>query len=278
MKIKEIHAKSIITKSDYEINPYVGCGHGCVYCSCYTQPGNDLLLRPIHKSIHYAHLMKHFTGHHDLGERSVNVKINAPELIPNQSYRGKRIVLSSATDPYQPVEKEYELTRKILEKLVPLQPDLRVLTKSSLITRDFDLLKQFENCEVGVSVSTLDERIRKEMEPDASSAKERLRALKKAKEDGLKTFVFLSPILPGITDYREIITEFDGVAGSFFFENLDVQGVWGSVRKWLTANHPELVEEYERIYFTNNNYWADMEKEIKTMGKDVNIHFNNGVN
>jgi DNA repair photolyase len=128
LKLNEIQATSIITKSnlpdaDFVINPYVGCLHACIYC--------------------YARFMKRFTGHTEPWGKFVDVKINAPDLIPTKStrYQGKSIFLSSVTDPYLPLERKYQLTRKILEKLLPLEPNLGIQTKSDLILRDLDLIK-----------------------------------------------------------------------------------------------------------------------------------------
>jgi|GEM_PF-3005399 len=89
--------------------------------------------------------------------RFVDVKINAPDLIPQNSskYRGKQVFLSSVTDPYLPLERKYKVIRRIIQKIIPLGPVLGILTKSDLILRDLDLIKQFENCEVGFSFSTL---------------------------------------------------------------------------------------------------------------------------
>jgi DNA repair photolyase len=101
LRIREIKAKTIITKSgldvDYVINPYVGCLHGCIYC--------------------YARFMKRFTNHHEPWGKFLDVKINASELIPKNSkkYKGKAIMISSVTDPYQPAERKYKLMRGILE-------------------------------------------------------------------------------------------------------------------------------------------------------------------
>ncbi|MEK6816502.1 MAG: radical SAM protein, partial [Nanoarchaeota archaeon] len=135
-KVKEIKANEIIVKSnlpdaDYVINPYVGCTHSCLYC--------------------YARFMKRFTGHTEPWGKFIDIKVNAPGLIPAETskYRGKSIFLSSVTDAYQPLERKYQLTRKILWKLIPMQPDLSILTKSDLVLRDIDLLKQFKGCEVG---------------------------------------------------------------------------------------------------------------------------------
>ena len=178
MKLKEIQASSIITKSnlpdaDYVINPYVGCMHSCIYC--------------------YARFMKRFTGHVEPWGDFVDVKINAADLIPAKTikYKNKSIFLSSVTDPYLSFERKYELTRKILEKLVPLQPHLGIQTKSNLIIRDIDLLGKFEHCEAGLTITTTDDSVRKEIEPCTSSVQDRIEALKKFKEANIKTYVFI---------------------------------------------------------------------------------------
>lgn len=186
-KIREIKAKSIITKSglpesDFVINPYVGCLHGCIYC--------------------YARFMKRFTNHHEPWGQFLDVKVNAVELVPKgtKKYKNKSITISSVTDPYQPAERKYKLMRGILENLIPLQPDLCVMTKSDLIVRDIDLLKRLKECIAGVSLSLLNDKIRKEVEPFASSIERRVNAVKELKKAGIKTFIFISPMFPYLTD------------------------------------------------------------------------------
>lgn len=251
MKLKEIEVKSIITKSnlpdaDYVINPYVGCMHSCIHC--------------------YARFMKRFTGYIESWGDFVDVKINAPELIPENTlkYKGKSIFFSSVTDPYLSFERKYKLTRKILEKLIPLEPNLGIQTKSDLIVRDIDLLKQFKNCEAGLTITTADDKIRKEVEPFTSAVTARIDALEKMKEAGIKTYVFIGPIFPYLTDWKDIISKTKKYADFYMLENLNVKGsVWGDIKNWLEQKHPELLEKYEEIYFNkNNNYWNNMEDEI----------------
>jgi len=259
MTIKEIRASSIITKSnlpeaDYVINPYVGCMHGCIYC--------------------YARFMKRFTGHLEPWGDFVDVKINACELIPEKTsrYKNRSIFLSSVTDPYLSVERRYELTRKILKKLIPLEPNLGIQTKSDLIVRDIDLLKQFNVCEAGLTITTIDDAVRKEVEPYTASIEGRIAALKKLKEAGLKTYVFIGPILPYLTDWQEIINKTSGYADFYMLENLNIKGgIWEDIKQWLIEKHPELLKEYENIYFTKNNYWDMVEKEIGQFAKENKI-------
>lgn len=147
-RIKEIEAKSILTKSgipgvDYCINPYVGCFHACKYC--------------------YATFMKRFTGHTEAWGSFVDVKVNAPDVLQKQlknKVKG-RVMVSSVTDAYQPIEAKYKLTRKCLEILLQNQFPVDILTKSPLVLRDLDLIKKFKDIEVGVTITTNDDKIRK---------------------------------------------------------------------------------------------------------------------
>lgn len=127
------------------------------------------------------------------------------------------------TDPYLSLEQKYQLTRRIIEKLIPLKPVLGILTKSDLILRDIDLIKQFEKSEVGFSFSTLDEKIRKEVEPAAKPVKKNIKALKEVHEAGIKTYVFISPILPYLTDWEDIIQKTREYTDYFMFEKQSIQ-------------------------------------------------------
>ena len=134
LKTEEIVVKSIITKSNlpaasYVVNSYIGCQHGCIYC--------------------YSEFMKRFTNHHEPWGTFVDVKINAVNIIKPMKYKDKRLLFSSVTDAYQPIESKYELTRKLLMALIPGQPKIEILTKSSLVLRDLDILKQFEDVVFG---------------------------------------------------------------------------------------------------------------------------------
>jgi len=183
MKVKEIFAKTILTKTaisgfDYCINPYVGCGHGCRYC--------------------YASFMKRFTGHLEPWGKFIDVKVNAPLLLKKQLKRAKQgvVALSTVTDPYQPIEKKYQLTRKCLEALLDSKLSVNLLTRSPLCLRDIDLLKQFERIEVGFSIATDDEGIRKIFEPHSPSIESRVKALRTLCREKIRTYAFVGPMLP----------------------------------------------------------------------------------
>lgn len=261
LKIKETQASEIIIKSnlpdaDFVINPYVGCMHRCFYC--------------------YARFMKRFTGHTEEWGEFIDVKINAADLIPKNTkkYNKKSIFLSSVTDPYLSVEKRYQLTRKILERLIPLQPKLGVQTKSDLVLRDIDLLKQFKTCEVGFTITAMNDSLRKETEPFASSIQDRIKALEKLKKAGISTYVFVGPILPFLTDWKSIVQKTRHCSDFYMFENLNISGtIWNCVERWLKEKHPDLLDKYEKIYFSENSYWIDVEKEIKDFCKAQRIKY-----
>jgi DNA repair photolyase len=261
LKIKEIQAKQIITKSgipgaDYVVNPYVGCQHSCLYC--------------------YAVFMKRFTNHAEPWGEFIDVKTNAPDLIPSgtNDFKGKTILLSSVTDPYLPLERKYQLTRRVLEKLLNLEPDLSILTKSDLVTRDIDILKKFKDCEVGFSIMSTDNTLAREVEPLASPPSKRIDALKEVHESGIRTYVFVCPLLPELSDWKEIIRETKAFTDHYMFDRLNMKrSTWPPLRKWLREKHPELLPEYESIYFSRNDYWETLKEEIREFSRKEDIRF-----
>jgi DNA repair photolyase len=248
MQIKEIKAKSILVKSnlpatDYVINPYVGCPHSCIYC--------------------YASFMKKFTNHEEKWGEFVDIKINGIELIPKKDLSNKRVLISSVTDPYNEFEEKYKLTRRIIEKLVNLNPELNILTKSKLITRDIDLFKKFKNCLVSISFSSHDEKIQKILEPKASSPKEKINALAELKNNNIYAVVFISPIIPEITDWKEIINQTKDFVDEYWFENLSLKPyIINNINKFLLKHSPDLIKKFKSFY-SDNIYWDKVEKEIK---------------
>lgn len=268
LEVHEVKAKSIVTKSnlpatDYVINPYVGCQHACTYC--------------------YAEFMKRFTNHIEPWGQFVDAKINALEVLGNtEKIRGKKVLLSSVTDPYHPIEAKYKLTRKIVEALIPAQPNIEILTKSRMVTRDIDLLKQYDNATVGISLAILDEQLSRQLEPLTASPRLRIEAIKKCKEAGLRTYVFLSPIFPHISEIDEIIEASKDYVDYFMFENLNVRpNNQARVFDFIKQNRPELLEEYKEIYLKKNNtYWDELKEKITQLcnkhRKEARICFHHG--
>lgn len=194
---REILCKSALNKTgipgyQYCLNPYVGCVHACVYC--------------------YASFMCRFTNHQENWGRFSDVKINLPEVLAKQ-LAGRtrpqgRVLVGTVTDAYQPVEAIYAITRSSLQILADYQLlEVHILTKSSLVQRDILLLRQMRACEVGFTLTTLDWNIARVFEPGASPPQQRLAAAHALVKAGIPVWVFIAPLLPGITDTEESLTE-----------------------------------------------------------------------
>jgi len=190
MIVKEIQAKTILSVSkvyDYVINPYIGCQHGCTYC--------------------YARFMKRFTGHKEPWGEFVDVKINASDLLQVEIKRKKRgsVWISGVCDPYQPLEAKYQLSRRCLEILQEHHWPVIVQTRSPLVLRDIHLLKEAREFEVGFTVTTMDDGIRKLFESNAPPIKDRLNALDVLHRAGIRTYAMIAPMLPGVESLAEAL-------------------------------------------------------------------------
>jgi len=190
MIIKEIQSKTILSVSKvypYVINPYTGCQHGCSYC--------------------YAHFMKRFSGHQEPWGQFVDVKVNASDLLRMEITRKKtgKVWISGVCDPYQPLEAKYKLTRRCLEILAQNDWPVVVQTRSPLVLRDMDILRKGKAFEVGLSITTADDEIRRLFEPHAPPIKERIRALDELHRAGIRTYAMIAPMLPGAENLAEIL-------------------------------------------------------------------------
>ena len=190
MRITEIQAKTVLSSSQiyaYAINPYVGCQHGCSYC--------------------YARFMKRFTGHKEPWGEFVDVKVNAAALLQKEIERKKKgeVWMSGVCDPYQPLEERYQLTRQCLEILFRRDWPVVIQTRSPLVLRDLDLFETAGSLDVGISIPTADDGIRKIFEPNAPPIGERLRAVAELHRKGIRTYVMIAPLLPGAEGLVELI-------------------------------------------------------------------------
>lgn len=258
MVVKEIEVKDYLTKSnlpasDFVINPYVGCPHGCKYC--------------------YASFMKRFTGHKEDWGEFVDVKI-CEKPINLKKISQKTVFLSSVTDCYNPLEEKYGVTRKILEQLVDSDCHLSISTKSKLILRDLDLLKQIKNLSVSVSINTIDEEFRKDMD-DAATIEERLDTLKVLHENGIHTVLFMSPIFPHITDWKGIIEASREYVDEYWFENLNLRGQYKAyILDYVRKKYPDYYDSYEKIYLKNNGeYWRDLALKIEAYCEENGVKY-----
>ena len=181
MIVREVYAKAILSKSkiyDYTINAYTGCQHGCTYC--------------------YARFMKRTTGHIEPWGEFVDIKVNAPELLQKEINKRTpaKVWISGVCDAYQPLEAKHELTRKCLEILAENDWPVTIQTKSPLVLRDLDLFTGARDIEVGLTITTADDKIRRIFEPNASPIPKRIRALDKLHQAGIRTYAMIAPMLP----------------------------------------------------------------------------------
>lgn len=239
-QITEIQARTILTPQkfgslagfyDYSLNPYAGCAFKCSYCYVPSFP----------------------SAKHQPGEWGnwIEVKKNAPELIRKERTRvfGSRIFFSSATDPYQYIELQYRLSRACLSELLRYQPaHLTMHTRSHLILQDIDLLKAFgDRLTVGISITTDNDEIRKQFEPQAPSIGRRLELLRGLHAAGIKVYASLAPLLPGNAD--KLIEQISPY----------VDKIWLDEMRYLEVNNrPDLLEEH-RDFFARENYRRTIE-------------------
>lgn len=246
--IQEIQVKTVLTKSnlpvsDYSVNPYVGCTHACKYC--------------------YASFMKRFTNHPEPWGAFLDVKY-WPEIKNPEKYAGKELFISSVTDPYNPQEEKFRRTRALLEQLAGSGVRLSIQTKSDLVLRDMDLIREFPDARVGFSINTLDEDFRADMDR-AASIERRLAAMKELHDAGIRTSCFMSPMFPGITEVEAIIDRVKNQCNFIWLENLNLRGSYRSViLQYIREKRPELYPLYEEIYINGSRaYWEALDGRVR---------------
>lgn len=275
MKIREIECKSAVGKCGFPggglaINPYVGCGHGCVYC--------------------YARFMKRFTGHTTESWGSfVDARVNIADILRQQlkspKYKGEQIYIGTVTDPYQPAEEKYKLTRKILEVLINYGSPISILTKSDLVLRDIDLLKKFKSIDINFTIATLDEKWKKFTEPDSSAIKQRLTAIKKLTENNIAVFAMMGPFWPIFTSPAALFKKFKeaGVSRVFTESFNTVGGNWTGVEGVLKKHYPKILMKIKETLFDKNKFhefYGEAQKKVEKLSKEhkipVTIYFGQG--
>lgn len=237
-RVQHEPARTIITTNDspdisfdQSINPYRGCEHGCIYC--YARPTHCYL-------------------GHSAGldfETLLYAKTNAAELLErelaNPRYLPRVIALGTNTDPYQPIERELGITRQILEVLEKAQHPVGIVTKSTLVLRDADILQRMAEkglAKVAISVTTLDRRLARAMEPRAATPPRRLQALKALAEAGIPTAVMMAPIIPALNDHEiesvlEAARQSGAIQAGYVLLRLPLE-IKTLFREWLAENAP----------------------------------------
>ena len=256
--IREIEAKSVITKSnlpvcEYAVNPYVGCTHGCRYC--------------------YASFMKRFTGHTEPWGAFLDVKM-WPEIKNPEKYAVKELFIGSVTDPYLPQEAQFGRTRALLEQLKGSGAQISIATKSDLILQDLELIRSFPNARVSWSINTLDEGFKNDMD-HAVSIERRLAAMETFHRAGVRTTCFVSPIFPGITDVKAIIDRAKGQCNLIWLENLNLRGSYKTaIMAYIREKYPKLLPLYREIYQKGDrSYWELLDGELKRYAAEIGLDY-----
>jgi DNA repair photolyase len=251
MEVRQVNCKTALSKSflpglDYSLNPYRGCQHNCAYCYVPN------VLR----------IERNKWG------SFVEAKLNIPSVL-SQELRNKKpgtIGISTVTDPYQPIEGKFKLTRYCLEQLSKYNFPVCIQTKSNLVTRDIDLISKLSSVEIMFSIGTLDDKQRKTLEPNASSINERLNTMKKFSDEGIKTAVFFGPVYPTINkeDLEGLVDTFvEYGAKEIMVDKFNLKpGIFENIKKYNISN-------FERV--KNETYFKEMVIELKKYGEKRKI-------
>ena len=261
MKIRQIDCKTALSPSrlpgiDYSLNPYRGCEHNCAYCYVPN------VLRISRKN----------------WGNFVDVKVNIPLILSKELKKKKPGVvgISTVTDPYQHVEKKHKLTMHCLEQLLRYDFPISIQTKSHLVLRDIDLISQFSDAEVGMTITTLNDDERKILEPHASTIRNRLDAIKKLNDYGIKTFIFFGPIYPNtkIDSIRHIVKQFsDTGTDKIIGDSIHLKGdVWKNIEQNLSL-HPKILESFQKKLSGDKIYYLSIFDEIERQCNNYNLNF-----
>jgi DNA repair photolyase len=249
---------------EWSLNPYMGCVHRCTFC--YVRAFELRADRPSGEG--YG--------------RSIRVKTNVADVLRRElarpSWDGGTVAIGAATDPYQPAEGRYKLTRACLEALCDAANPFAIITRGPMIVRDIDVLAEAaRRAEVGVtfSIPTLDTKIWRRTEPGTAPPHQRLRALQRLVDAGIKVGVGMAPILPGISDKPELLAEVVRAARA-----AGATGVWanllylkpGTKEHFLAAlerDWPELVPDYERLYARRAYLPADEANPVRDRVREL---------
>jgi DNA repair photolyase len=249
-EVKHERAKSVITLNnspdisfEQSINPYRGCEHGCIYC--YARPSHS------------------FLGH-SAGldfETKLYAKVNAAELLERElsrpNYVPKTIALGTVTDPYQPIERSLRISRQLLDVFDRTQHPVGIVTKSALVVRDVDILARLASkglVKVAISVTSLDRRLARAMEPRAATPSKRLEAIQRLSAAGIPVTVMVAPIIPALNDHEieailSAANDAGAVSAGYVMLRLPLE-LKDLFREWLATEFPDRAARVIKILKT----------------------------
>ncbi len=236
MKARTALSVSQLPGLEYALNPYSGCSHACIYC--------------------YAQDVLRMDDGREWGSFA-QAKVGLPNILAKELKRKEKgmIGLGTVTDPYQVSEERSKNTRYCLEQIARKKWPVCVQTKSDLVKRDIDVLARIEGAEVGITITTLDEELASELEPGAPTPAMRLEALRELVQAGIRTWVFIGPIIPTMNDSEEglaeLLVEIANIGvGEIQYDRLRLKPV---LVKRMRAHLGERMNEIERL--SNDTTW-----------------------
>jgi DNA repair photolyase len=241
---------------EYQADTYVGCEHYCYYCYALAQAetdwSNEILM------------------HNDI----VDQLSEEIEKIPSQT-----IYMGYHTDPYQPCEAEYQQTRKVLELFSHKGFSANILTKSDLVVRDIDILKEMKDAAVSVSVAFNDNQTRRLFEANTIDIEKRIEVLHKLKDSGIRTGALLCPVIPYITDAIQLIDMLEPYADVIWIYGLSINDRsgqnWLNIQKILNSQSKDLLAQVEPAIFSKEHiYWAQLRDDLVTLKNDRQLNLN----
>lgn len=238
----------------FQLDPYIGCHHHCYYCYALNQAETDWDRE--------VQIHQNFIGQlHD--ELSM--------LEPQSIYIGWN------SDAYQPSEGKYKQTRKALELLAEQGFSVCVLTKSSLVTRDIDLFARIPGTSVGISIAFQNDRSRRLFEVNTQSNYQRIDTLKTLHEAGIRTYILICPVMPFITDVKQLIDQVSPYVDTIWVYALNIDSEedrnWQNIKKILECHFPELVREYREIALRSEHpYWVRLRTELELLQKKSQLN------
>lgn len=257
-EVKDIIVKSKLPEADYVVNPYIGCTHKCIYCyACFMhrfckipEEWGDYIV------------IKHFPD------------IKCKRIMEMEE---KVVLLSSVTDPYQPINLKYQNTAKVLNALCNTNAKVEILTKSKEVLQDLHILKRMNHITVGMSLSTLDDRVSRLIEPGASLSSQRISALKQLHDEGIRCYAFISPIIPYITDVYALIDHVSTYVDYICFENLNLQGAYKKkMYQFIKTHFPNQYDYFKEVYQNKSTakiYWDILEFDISRYCEKKGIEY-----
>jgi len=269
---REVEVKSALNAVkgmpfDWSLNPSSGCAHSCAYC----------FARAYHARYREKNVGTDF-------DRNVEVRVNIADVLRKELHRRRAgsLAIGTATDPYQPIEGKYRLTRRCLEALVDYPMPTSIITKGPLVVRDIDLLKKLDektDLTVFFSVPCVNEEVVRKTDPGTAPPRQRLRALRMLREAGIDAAVLCMPVLPGITDSEESLdaaarAASEAGATAFRHRLLKVDPeIQQYYRDFLVTEFAAVVPRYDALYRGGAHPAKDYEREIEELVSRVRARY-----